>query len=160
MTKSEFLEVLTECLTGELPGYEIESNIRYYDEYITNACDSGQAIEDVLDMLGDPRLIARTIIDTSQFPSKNAKNYNEEENYSQEQAEHNSYRQWQQQQQMHYNSSEQVPWYKKLLNIALLILILVLIFMLISVFFNIFFSIGIPIILILLIINLVLRFFR
>lgn len=61
MDKQEFLTILREHLIGEIPDYEIESNIRYYNDYIS--ASDGKKEEDKLEELGDPRLIARTIID-------------------------------------------------------------------------------------------------
>lgn len=63
MNKKEFLAVLQECLEGELPFDEIESHISYYRDYIENSQEPEKA---VLEQLGDPRLIARTIISTYQ----------------------------------------------------------------------------------------------
>lgn len=61
MTKKEFLDILTESLAGNVPASEIEENIRYYKDYIENEEESE---EKALEQLGDPHLIARTIIDS------------------------------------------------------------------------------------------------
>ena len=61
MTKKEFLDILTESLAGNVPASEIEENIRYYKDYIENGEESE---EKALEQLGDPHLIARTIIDS------------------------------------------------------------------------------------------------
>lgn len=65
MTKAEFLEVLREKLTGEVSASEMNHTIRYYDEYISEAVSSGKTEAQVLEELGSPLLIAKTIIDTS-----------------------------------------------------------------------------------------------
>lgn len=65
MTKAEFLNTLQEKLMGEVATPEIESTVRYYDEYISDASGQGQPEEDVIRKLGSPLLIARTIIDTA-----------------------------------------------------------------------------------------------
>jgi uncharacterized membrane protein len=65
MTKLEFLDTLRSVLAGEVPESEIESNIKFYDDYIRNESrDNGE--EYVLEQLGNPRLIAKTIIETYQ----------------------------------------------------------------------------------------------
>lgn len=64
MKKAEFLEVLRGRLTGEIPPVKIKDNIDYYDRYISEKILAGQSEDEVLRMLGDPNLIARTIIDT------------------------------------------------------------------------------------------------
>ena len=63
MSKQEFLEVLRRKLTGRLSASEVEENIRYYDTYIDQAAMSGKGVDEVLEELGDPDLIARTILD-------------------------------------------------------------------------------------------------
>ncbi len=61
MTKNEFLDILAESLSGNVPTAEIEENIQYYKSYI----ESGEESEEkALKTLGDPHLIARTIIDS------------------------------------------------------------------------------------------------
>lgn len=65
MTKSEFLEALEMKLTGEVSESVIRQNLRYYNDYIDTAIRSGRNEEEVLQELGSPVLIARTIIDTA-----------------------------------------------------------------------------------------------
>lgn len=65
MTKTEFLDTLRLKLAGEVSASEIDSTIRYYDEYISETVQKGQPESQVLEELGSPLLIARTIIDTS-----------------------------------------------------------------------------------------------
>lgn len=65
MTKLEFLDTLRSVLAGEVPESEIESNIKFYDDYIRNESRDNEE-EYVLEQLGNPRLIAKTIIETYQ----------------------------------------------------------------------------------------------
>lgn len=65
MTEQEFLNSLRESLLGSLPDQEINENIRYYRDYISQESVS-KSEEVVIGELGDPRLIARTIIETYQ----------------------------------------------------------------------------------------------
>ena len=65
MTKQEFLDGLQNALVGEVPSAVVNDNLRYYEEYIVTQIRMGKSEEEVMEMLGDPRLIARTIIDTS-----------------------------------------------------------------------------------------------
>ena len=71
MTKSEFLEILRQQLDGEMPSGEIYSNIHYYDQYIDKELLSGRTEEEVMNGLGDPRLIAKTLIDADEGPMYN-----------------------------------------------------------------------------------------
>ena len=66
MSRQEFLQRLRDTLTGEVPGSVLEENIRYYEEYIRGEVLKGSSEEDVTDAIGDPRLIAKTIIEASE----------------------------------------------------------------------------------------------
>lgn len=63
MAKKEFLEKLALALAGQVSETVIEENIRYYDSYISGETEKGKNVRQVLDELGDPRLIARSIIE-------------------------------------------------------------------------------------------------
>ena len=65
MRKEEFLQSLRRALSGDVPPRVIEENIRYYDSYITSEVLKGRTEEEVTAEIGDPRLIARTIEDTT-----------------------------------------------------------------------------------------------
>lgn len=62
MTRQEFLDALQRALNRELNAAEVEENIRYYDNYIREQVAKGQEEEQVTAQLGDPKLIARTIL--------------------------------------------------------------------------------------------------
>lgn len=62
MTKREFLETLGKILNRELSEAEVQDNLRYYESYISQEIANGKTEEQVLTELGDPRLIARTIL--------------------------------------------------------------------------------------------------
>ena len=66
MTRHEFISGLREALTGEIPPEEIEGNIRFYNNYIDQEMAKGRSEADIFSELGDPRLIARTIMETWQ----------------------------------------------------------------------------------------------
>ena len=61
MTRREFLSELRMALEGNIPVQDIEDNIRYYDNYFA---ESSKSEREVCEELGDPRLIARTLIDS------------------------------------------------------------------------------------------------
>ena len=65
MTKQEFIEELRVALTGRIPSTSVTDNVNYYEEYIDTEIQKGRPVEDVFASLGDPRLIAKTIIQTS-----------------------------------------------------------------------------------------------
>lgn len=66
MNKQEFLDRLRTALTGEVSQPLISENVRYYDDYIMTEVRKGRSEDEVLIELGDPRLIAHTIIDMNQ----------------------------------------------------------------------------------------------
>lgn len=66
MNKEEFLRRLRQALAGDVPSGVIEENIRYYDSYITGEVRKGLSEEEVIASIGDPRLIAKTIQDTTE----------------------------------------------------------------------------------------------
>ena len=60
MDKTEFLSILRENLEGYVPMEEVEKNIAFYRDYFKEA---SRPEKEVIEELGDPRLIAHTIID-------------------------------------------------------------------------------------------------
>lgn len=62
MTKQEFMDKLRLALNGKVPGNVVTENLQYYEDYINTEIRKGKSEEVVLASLGDPRLIARTII--------------------------------------------------------------------------------------------------
>lgn len=64
MGKQEFLEKLRTALNGRVSAEIVTENIRYYEDYINIEIRKGRSEEEVLAQLGDPRLLARTIVQT------------------------------------------------------------------------------------------------
>lgn len=62
MSKQEFIEKLRSSLSGQVSAGLVEENVAYYEEYINTQVRLGYAESAVLAGLGDPRLIARSII--------------------------------------------------------------------------------------------------
>lgn len=63
MMKEEFLEKLQHELSSELEPYKVQENIRYYAQYIQEEMNNGKTESEVLEMLGDPWVLSKTIID-------------------------------------------------------------------------------------------------
>ena len=68
MVKQEFLDRLRRSLTGNLEYRKIEEHIRYYSEYIDSCIRQGIPEEEVMRELGDPRLIAKTLVGVGDAP--------------------------------------------------------------------------------------------
>lgn len=64
MNRAQFLEILRSQLTGKMYAERVEAHLRYYEDYIQSQVRGGRSEEEVLAELGDPRLIARTLLDT------------------------------------------------------------------------------------------------
>ena len=64
MGKQEFLEKLRMALNGRVSAGIVTDNVKYYEDYINIEIRKGRSEEEILEHLGDPRLIARTIVQT------------------------------------------------------------------------------------------------
>lgn len=65
MNRDEFIERLQRTLAGGLNSYQVADNVRYYREYIDGEIRKGVPEEEVLSMLGDPRLLGKSIIEAN-----------------------------------------------------------------------------------------------
>ena len=64
MNRKEFLEILRSQLAGQMQEGKAAAHIRYYEDYIQSQVRGGRSEQEVLQELGDPHLIAKTLIDT------------------------------------------------------------------------------------------------
>ena len=65
MTKIEFLTILRGRITGSIPTSEVESQLDYYSAYIDGRIGAGLTEEEAVAELGDPLLIAKTVIEST-----------------------------------------------------------------------------------------------
>lgn len=79
MSKQEFIERLRMALSGKVSARLVEENVSYYEDYINSQVRMGNSEEKVLSSLGDPRLIAKSIITANEGSSTYA---TEEDNRS------------------------------------------------------------------------------
>ena len=63
MTRMEFLQQLRQALENDLSGSVVQENVDFYNQYISDEVRKGKSEEEVLQMLGDPWILARTVID-------------------------------------------------------------------------------------------------
>ncbi len=82
MSKEEFLRELRKKLEEEMTPGEIEEQIRYYSGYIDGEKEKGKTEGEITAELGDPVLLARTLLDTRQ--TKGYTEYTPEEQSVQE----------------------------------------------------------------------------
>ena len=126
MDRNEFVSTLRGILTGEVPSSVVEENVRYYDSYISQEIANGKSEREVLENLGDPRLIARTILDMQENPIV-------EEEYDTE---------------MIRKGFRWDTWYGKLLILAIVVLVLALIISIVGGILSVVLPVVIPVLVI------------
>lgn len=62
MTKKEFLNGLWRALAGKMESDEVQKHVAYYQEYIEIQVRKGMSEEQVIEELGTPALIAKSIL--------------------------------------------------------------------------------------------------
>ena len=120
MNRSEFLETLRSQLTGQMHEGKVAAHVRYYEDYIQAQVRGGRSEQDVLAELGDPRLIARTLLDTD--PDTGQENYEEYSTYSEGEVDR------QQSAGKHVHVWRFDTWYSKLLGVVILLIVVFLLF--------------------------------
>lgn len=135
MDRKEFIEELRVALSTELDCYEVNDNIAYYDEYIDLEIRKGVSEQDIFNDLGEPRLIAKTIIDKAKMRVN-------DENKEYKEA----------------NGEEKVKK-RKIPGWLILILVLLVIFVMTKLAFSLFFKM-LPFILVIMAISYIVKLFR
>ena len=69
MSKREFLNRLKEALENGLDSRTVQENMDYYRSYIEEETGKGRSEEEVLDELGDPWVIAQSVISMAESRS-------------------------------------------------------------------------------------------
>lgn len=154
MTIQEFLNQLRDCLDGELPHNEIVSNVNYYRDYM-NSKKGEQSEEEITAGLGDPRLIARTIIDTYQMNHDNqvhyqSYSYSDGGNYQSTNSS-NANREEERKNNRNQGTSKMIGiqgWIGCLISLFILFIVLGAVFWLGALAFKLFFKFVLPVILI------------
>lgn len=109
MTKYEFLEKMRHALANDLSGPVVQENVNYYDSYISDEVRSGRSEAAVIEELGDPWALARTIIESS-GNEENTGNVQEEYTYGSGQQVYGQRQNRRQVHVFHFGS-----WWKRLL---------------------------------------------
>ena len=66
MTKREFLNRLKEALENGLDSRAVQENMDYYRSYIEEEAGGGRSEEEVIEDLGDPWVIAQSVINMAE----------------------------------------------------------------------------------------------
>ncbi len=161
MNKREFLDILRQALEGEVSPDIIEQNIRYYDEYISTHSSNGE--EAVLNELGNPRLIAKTIIESERFAKEKGKTvygqgYSGDRYYSNTESTRDER---DNRQSNHRNGTNRggmfftgQKWYHKLILMFVFILVLLILFSIGRVILSLLYVFAVPVILMFLLFSL------
>ena len=97
MYRAEFLDILKTQLSGQMHEGKIAAHLRYYEDYIQSKVRAGTPEEEVIAQLGDPRLIAKTLLDkdTGEEVYEESRSYSESDSGN-------------------YGNQEEKTWKKKL----------------------------------------------
>lgn len=148
MNKIEFISELRGVLSTDLPDSEVISNIRYYEGYIDNKSLESNEYE-VIEQLGNPRLIAKTIINTykishsknkdTHYNSTSYKDNDKEDMYTKNETSYNR-----SQKNNKFVISNEGKWYQKLFLGLILLVVLAIILFVGQLAIKLFFNFGIP----------------
>ncbi len=151
MNKKEFLDVLRQTLAGEVSSSTIDQNLQYYNQYISSRGIENE--EKVIEELGDPRLIAKTIILTDKSAKRKGQ-FRENESQSSYYEDGEDYKDSNYRSANKQNGFNKMSWTSKLSMILILIAVILVVVIIGRVIIGFLFAFGIPIILVLLLISL------
>lgn len=153
MDKAEFLNILRQALDKEVSQDIIEQNISFYDQYIGSRSEEDE--RKVINDIGDPRLIAKTIIEKEKMAKQKELNINSQ-----------SYQDYYYDDDQRMNDENdnntfggnifftKLKWYHKLIIAAVILLFLVILFVLGRILFSILITFAVPILIICIIVML------
>lgn len=127
MNKEEFLRELEEALAGDVPESVIRDNLSYYGSYLTQEMAKGRTVDEIVAEIGEPFIVAKTIIESSEAAGETAGNdgYG---SYRETYTESRAQDQYQEQRNPNIHYIDLNKWYWKLLAIILLFFVITLIF--------------------------------
>lgn len=151
MTRSEFLQELRRALENDLSGSIVQENVEFYNQYITDEMAKGKSEEEVLRMLGDPWIIARTVIDAADGTDKSTvyeaggSTYTGYESDREQSRERNP--------QVHVFGLN--TWWKKLILVLGIVMVIVAVFAIISGVVSLLAPLLVPILIIMIVIRII-----
>lgn len=158
MSKEEFLKRLETALSGDVPAAVIRDNLNYYADYISQEMGKGRTMDEIVEEIGEPNIVARTIIDSSEAAGETGDGVYEDTSYRQESYGQDSFGQdsYGQRPNIHYFDLNK--WYWKLLLAAGLILVGTVLFGIVGGIFALLVRFAGPILMIFLIYQIVKNF--
>ncbi len=146
MTQGEFLEKFREALENDLSGPIVEENIDYYRSYIAEEIRKGKTESEVISDLGDPWILARSIIDMTENQEEYREGSGAEFRKSKKSDERGAGR---------MKTFRLQSWWKKLLFVLGMIGVLLIVFTVVAGVLHFLAVILVPVLLIVLVIRLV-----
>lgn len=125
MERTEFMDRLQRALAGGLNSAQVAENVRYYQDYIDTEIRKGRNEAEVLSGLGDPRLLAKSIIEANKragYVEGTNQNFDEETQGDKEQEREG----------IPLNAVRAPGWLILLIAIVVLLLVIGIIFRMIS----------------------------
>lgn len=154
MDRNEFIGTLRGALQGEISDALVEEHVNYYYHYISEEIARGKKEEEVMELLGDPRLIARTIIDTAGGQRQASSSWTYTEGEPERPKGFHARENEDGKVDIHYGRLKLNTWYGKLLIAAIIVLVLMLVFTIVGGILSAVLPILIPILVILFVIRL------
>lgn len=111
MDRYEFIDSLRRCLSVELSADRVNEHVEYYNQYIDMQLKKGRTEQEILEELGNPRLIAKSIVITE----KEKNNY-----YNKEESTLNNERNRQSNETVHIS-------FKSIITVLIVILLIVVV---------------------------------
>ena len=153
MSKEEYLRGLEEALKGEVPGSVIRDNLNYYNSYLSQEISKGRTM-DIISEIGEPRIVARTIIDACEAAGETEDGYGSYEDtgfgdsrYDDSRYDDGRYSGSKRQTTGEFHYIDLNKWYWKLLAIVLLFLVIFVVFQIVGGIFLILMRFAGPILL-------------
>lgn len=154
MSKEEYLRGLEEALKGEVPGSVIRDNLNYYNSYLSQEISKRRTMEDIISEIGEPRIVARTIIDSCEAAGETEDGYGSYEDtgfgdsrYDDSRYDDGRYSSSKRQTTGEFHYIDLNKWYWKLLAIVLLFLVIFVVFQIVGGIFLILMRFAGPILL-------------
>lgn len=148
MNKAEFIEKLQRALAGGLNSSQVADNVRYYQEYIDSEVRKGRSEEEVLAQLGDPRLLAKSIIEANKHAGTS---YGSNREYDEEVAEN----------RQSYNAEDEKPHVRNIMLPGWLVMLIatVIVIVVIGLVTSLLYLFA-PVIIVVLIVVLIVKVFQ
>lgn len=157
MDRGEFLSILRESMEGLIPMDEVEKNIQFYRSYFD---ESGQADREVIEELGDPRLIARTIKDAYKASKGPMADYYTEQARSEYSREHSGQYGDFANQEGGGGSGRHFAWLEKAIGWFVVLFVAIVFFVVAVAVVGVFVGYVLPVILLIVLIKILADYFR